>query len=514
MASSDEDGGPLPTLLGQLASELESGQLSVFGKCSSHAFDNNLVRFCKKMAISRPEILRATRSAVPLQRMGRLLRTLDSSDPQSLFDLSYMVDQIDQFWSHSWHGKLWQKIAVLLVLENGTPAVVAGAVGAFAGMVLTATDVLPALLTTTLVDGTYECAPWSLWMGIICSVTVFFLWRPDRNVFCDRVCIHQTDIQLKKEGVANIGAFLKNSRSMLVLWDPTYVRRLWCVFEIAAFIRSQSSQKPRPLIIRPVLLGPCTFMLYGSMALVAATYPLMLSQHWRGIPMKAFYPCLVFLTLLPGVHAFRSYFRGLELLMMQLRAFSVQAAACTCCELQHRNPATGQKLLCDRVLVEQCINSWYGGLSAFEASVRSSLGASFQQQLGQYAFRYSWCICASSPYVWCELDFAAAAWSAGHYEHAVSRAVQGLATWLWGIPVLFACLCRIARILRRKRQNVWWDASLSCLASACLMIFPFSFVYGAWIAVNFAFPSPLFASSLYAAVVGTLACAVWLPNSG
>ena len=46
--------------------------------------------------------------------------------------------------------------------------------------------------------------------------------------FQDKVCIHQTDDELKRSGVLAIGAFLLNSKEMLILWDKTYFRSLWC----------------------------------------------------------------------------------------------------------------------------------------------------------------------------------------------------------------------------------------------------------------------------------------------
>ena len=35
--------------------------------------------------------------------------------------------------------------------------------------------------------------------------------------------INQVDDQLKAEGILSIGGFLRSSKSLLVLWDPTYV---------------------------------------------------------------------------------------------------------------------------------------------------------------------------------------------------------------------------------------------------------------------------------------------------
>ena len=46
-------------------------------------------------------------------------------------------------------------------------------------------------------------------------------------MFLDRICINQVDQAMKAEGVLNMGAILKHSDSMLVLWDTTFASRLW-----------------------------------------------------------------------------------------------------------------------------------------------------------------------------------------------------------------------------------------------------------------------------------------------
>ena len=104
---------------------------------------------------------------------------------------------------------------------------------------------------------------------------------------------------MKAEGILSIGGFLRSSKSLLVLWDPTYVpssrsvidmmvaqvgnphthrcpqavavcsttkvRRLWCIFEYAAFVKSHEGQDPAVVKIRPTFLGPCTlWIFFGS----------------------------------------------------------------------------------------------------------------------------------------------------------------------------------------------------------------------------------------------------------
>ena len=48
----------------------------------------------------------------------------------------------------------------------------------------------------------------------------------------------------------------------LVLWDVTFVERLWCIFELAGFLKSHAQLSSR-VVIRPVLFGPCALAIFG-----------------------------------------------------------------------------------------------------------------------------------------------------------------------------------------------------------------------------------------------------------
>jgi len=61
--------------------------------------------------------------------------------------------------------------------------------------------------------------------------------QPSKTAFLDKLCIHQTDIVKKLKGINAIGAYLIRTKGLTILWDPTYFTRLWCVFEVAVFLR-------------------------------------------------------------------------------------------------------------------------------------------------------------------------------------------------------------------------------------------------------------------------------------
>lgn len=69
----------------------------------------------------------------------------------------------------------------------------------------------------------------------------------------------------------------------LVLWDVSFVERLWCIFELAGFLKSHatesstiettSSSPNPPVVIRPVLFGPCALAIFGFTCLATWTKP-------------------------------------------------------------------------------------------------------------------------------------------------------------------------------------------------------------------------------------------------
>lgn len=129
----------------------------------------------------------------------------------------------------------------------------------------------------------------------------------------DMACIHQGDPDLKSEGVLNIGAFLKNSKKLLVLWDSTYSSRAWCMFELAAFLQSHQSEVNLPIDIKPVVIAPATF------AFVVGNIFMLLCEVI--LPAGGFFRFLRFVYLVPAIvmiHIFHKHWCEAWCLMMCL----------------------------------------------------------------------------------------------------------------------------------------------------------------------------------------------------
>ena len=51
------------------------------------------------------------------------------------------------------------------------------------------------------------------------------------------------------------------------------MERLWCIFELAGFLKSHATDDSTPVVIRPVLFGPCALAIFGFTCLATWTKP-------------------------------------------------------------------------------------------------------------------------------------------------------------------------------------------------------------------------------------------------
>lgn len=204
-----------------------------------------------KMEVLNPEVVRVTPAFRAFQQCALALRDSDVD----LYFKSRKSQKISTFWSHSWHGSHWKKILNLITIYNGPIAIVFGMFIATVMMILFALELLPGI------DRGKEFSYWCSLSGFVATALVMIFWRPQKQIFLDRICISQTDRTLKAQAIKSLAGLLKESDSMLILWDPTWTERLWCLFELAAFLQSKKGQQ-KELIVRPTFLGPMQVALF------------------------------------------------------------------------------------------------------------------------------------------------------------------------------------------------------------------------------------------------------------
>ncbi|CAK9008315.1 unnamed protein product [Durusdinium trenchii] len=416
-----------------------------------------------------PEILRASTAARALRFGAWPLRRPPQLTPREatkLYGQSSLATSKD-FWSHSWHGHVRWKVALLLMLYNGPAATVLGAGGALVMFVLHSWALLPGWEQAPKrvgmdVQVTLVFAPWSLLVGFIVFILVLFMWQSQRTIFLDRMCIHQTEAKTKAAGLVSMGAFLKNSEKFLLLWDDTYVSRLWCMLEFAAFLKSHGPAAEESIVIRPMITAPC---MLGFVLGTVLTLAIWVSVPRLTIPILL----LIFATRLVGFYlaagALREHYRNAEILLDQLSSFSIQGTSCHCCSTGH---CAESKQRCDRVIISKCIESWFGSVKDFEDIVKSSIRSMLYRQLGGKLFPYRWILASSSPILWGFMDMSSPRLRAKEWLEFWHIVILGFGWWLCFFPAVVFSTLWLARFMRARASRAWVDHLATLMVSFCI----------------------------------------------
>eukprot|EP00439_Symbiodinium_sp_Y106_P057624 s2570_g8.t1 len=402
-----------------------------------------VVRAVSDMDSSDASFIRAAPAWAILRSFGQVLRG-SKLDPEELYSLSSQVDSIDEFWSHSWQSIWFFKVWLLLMLKNGRAACVGGTLVALVAGYLSYTDLLPGWYKEPRVQGPgysgeFRFSPWSNLTGCASALLLLVFWQSSSKVFLDRACIHQGDPRLKAEGILNLGAILKKSRSLVVVWDPSYLSRLWCVFELAAFLRAHREDPQTSLVIKPTVLVPMTFLMAGTTALT-----LLFETCLPDTDEVAFLRIFLFVfSSLPNIWLFQRLWRTVMEAEKQFGTFSFQKVTCYCCSTNHKD-SRGNQIPCDKEILEGCIVEWYGSVNELELSVRTKVRDSFIEQVTRFPMGYQWLVGVQTCILWGQLDPVAARAHGGAYSFAASKLITTIAWFLWVVPVHYLFVFRVS----------------------------------------------------------------------
>ncbi|CAE7889075.1 unnamed protein product, partial [Symbiodinium necroappetens] len=148
---------------------------------------------------------------------------------------------------------------------------------------------------------------------------------------------------LKAEGILSLGAILKKSRTLVVVWDPSYLSRLWCVFELAAFLHAHREDAQTGLVIKPTVLVPMTFLMVMTTAII-----LLFETCLPDTDEVAFLRILLFvLSQFPNIWLIQRLWRIVMEAENQFGTFSFQKVTCYCCSSNHQD-LRGNTIPCDK----------------------------------------------------------------------------------------------------------------------------------------------------------------------
>ena len=184
---------------------------------------DHVARWLCQMQLTDDRFLRATPVLRVVEFAGRILRR----EHPDCFSHSQPVKEVKKFISHSWQASAWSKTFTLLYYYNWKPAVIVSNMLGALMMALFTLGLLPGFVKKARWETDQRnVGPWCLTVGIVSFLLVLVFHPPRELVFLDKICIKQTDKKEKMLGVLNLGACLKHSRKLLVLWERTYSERL------------------------------------------------------------------------------------------------------------------------------------------------------------------------------------------------------------------------------------------------------------------------------------------------
>lgn len=220
-----------------------------------------------------PGILRGSQLPVVMRRGAVIFENVAASS--DTYKLSEPVEELDLFLSHNWDIPRFWKFFALAVHFNFGLAIATTLVVWLVVCVVLALNKVPCVHAirgeTHVIWGQALCAPAFI-------VALFFgrgvLWRCGVGgpyVFLDKTCVHQTDVRLKMIGLQKLGAFIRCSKHMVVLFSGLYLRKLWTVFEVAAFLSLHPQDQ---MIVLPLaksrlfLIAVCLAYVYQLLAVI------------------------------------------------------------------------------------------------------------------------------------------------------------------------------------------------------------------------------------------------------
>ncbi|KAF4657706.1 hypothetical protein FOZ61_006115 [Perkinsus olseni] len=186
-------------------------------------------------------------------------------------------------------------------------------------------------------------------------------------VFLDKCCIPQKDPIAKSYGISRLADYLHASDTLLILWSPDYLDRLWCVYELAVFL--QTHDKEDVVLVNLDHLNLCVsmmFLQFFSTAIASLAEPYYVDVWY------ILYVLLLTSSLLTDFGAYRCS-EEWQKFCSEVRSFTLRKAKCSS--------------LADYPILKQLIVDMYGSETRFEAAVRALwLGERRERQCPAWLF--------------------------------------------------------------------------------------------------------------------------------
>ncbi|CAE7300257.1 unnamed protein product [Symbiodinium natans] len=415
------------------------------------------------------ETVRFVSLASTLQSGGWMWRVrpekMNHTELLSLWARSTQTDAFDVFVSHTWSTPGHCKYLSLLLSSCWHYALAAWLATAVPLLFLYWNRALPlvAIYPTTfdsfelrvpywpwIQPATFLAAAAALFLAPHCILHRFFTTR----CFYDVVCVNQADPWEQRQGINSIAGLLAASKQLRILWSPSYLSRLWCVFEIAAYRKANPHGELR---FQPLFVERDILVLWTCGFLAAVLFSAMLSSFTYSSVLLGAILCLVFL---PGAHFVRRGYREQDLLLRNLAEFDLSAVSCACDF--------------DRQFILSAVRSWYGSTDAFVEYVRGPIREELVETMQQSRVPFQYCILALSPIFGFQLDVFGALINARAPQNIaikfLGQSITILAVAVWGVRLFFWLSQKMAQPIFKLD---FLQTALVVLIWAVMQVIPF-----------------------------------------
>eukprot|EP00435_Cladocopium_sp_Y103_P029665 s244_g7.t1 len=185
-----------------------------------------------------------------------------------------------------------------------------------------------------------------------------------------------------------------------------------------------------------------------------------------------------FVVFYLAMSTLRRYFRDLDIMKQQLQSISFDTARSSCCDMNHVAP-DGAPIICDRRIVKECVNVWFGSQEAFENTLRSEILAILTHDLTERTFSTKSCLAMFMPLMWGLMDISASEWQLPARDFwqksALAFLLHGLTIWLMFMPMLKDVLILVGKLTQMRPKNQCLEV-LKNFLSSCTLIVPCAIV--------------------------------------
>lgn len=221
------------------------------------------------------DLLRASHLSTVLHSWAAILDK--SGGSAETYKLSQQVSTIEWFISHNWAISRFRKFFCLALHFHFLPAMLSAIVAMVGIAAATRAGFLP-IFEIKASDGSVTATGicntlfvWPVFIFVLCYGHVLrrlVALGPGPSVFLDKTCIHQVDSFLMLRGIQKLGAFIRSSERMLIIYSDMYLTRLWTVYEVACFLSLHTTARLTVIpIYQPIMVLLSTFTWYLAEAI-------------------------------------------------------------------------------------------------------------------------------------------------------------------------------------------------------------------------------------------------------